>query len=395
MRRNKKTGAVILMAMLGAGMLSGCGSAQIQAADTRRMVEVLGAAADTDTRGDLNSDGKQDVTDAQLLMRYYVSNSLSSKPLTWAELLEDAPAQDPKDADKKAVEALMKKFLDATVAGDAEQVFKLSGMGDLLRMSSGTTKTDAELLEDPSIQINKIDSYTIGEVTEEPEKLKEYQDAYETAMVNVRKAFGDTNASAQELRTAYMAATVLKPVTKLYSCPVTTTRDGKESSGTIMVACDDRGEWRVDLGVQTSLNRYNERSRKASANSTASKLQKALTSAIVDFDEMGMDVNVFDGDYTWTGAEVKTVGAVSYDVKNITKENAALMLKAQLLKYFDKAGDLVNISFRVKNGSIVAAAAEMHFSSGNVIGVYPQIGDVPADMTVTEAMLKSAGLHGE
>ena len=393
MRRTSRTLAGMLALMLCAGMLSGCGDTQQQAADTRSMITVQDdAAAEDDQRGDLNGDGLQDVTDAQLLMRYYVSNTLSNKPLAWAELIGNAPKTDPKEKDKQAAEKTMKNFLDATVEGDAAKVFQYSGMGDMLRMSIGTTKTDEELINDPDFTINRIDSYTIGEVTEEPEKLKEYQDAYETAMVNVRKAFGDTDASAQELRTAYMAATILKPVTKLYSCPVTTTRNGKESSETIMVACDDRGEWRVDLGVQTSLNRYNERSRKASANSAASTLQKALSSAIVDFDSMGMDVKVLDGDYTWTGAEIKTVGAVSYDVKNITKENAALMLKAQLLKYFDRAGDLVNISFRVKNGSIDSTAVEMHFSSGNVIGVNPQM-DIPAGTSVTDAMLMAAEKH--
>ena len=393
MRRTSRTLAGMLALMLCAGMLSGCGDTQQQAADTRSMITVQDdAAAEDDQRGDLNGDGLQDVTDAQLLMRYYVSNTLSNKPLAWAELSGNAPKTDPKEKDKQAAEKAMKNFLDATVEGDALKVFQYSGMGDMLRMMSKSTKTDEELINDPNFTINKIESYTMGEAVEAPEALAEYQKAYEEGTAKARAVFANSNSAASELRMAYMTLSLLKPATKLYQCNVSMTNEGKTNTSDLMIVCDDRGEWRVDLGVQTSLNRYNERSRKASANSAASTLQKALSSAIVDFDSMGMDVKVLDGDYTWTGAEIKTVGAVSYDVKNITKENAALMLKAQLLKYFDRAGDLVNISFRVKNGSIDSTAVEMHFSSGNVIGVYPQT-DIPAGTSVTDAMLMAAEKH--
>ena len=388
MKRTSRTLAGMLALMLCAGMLSGCGDTQQQAADTRSMITVQDdAAAEDDQRGDLNGDGLQDVTDAQLLMRYYVSNTLSNKPLAWAELIGNAPKTDPKEKDKQAAEKTMKNFLDATVEGDAAKVFQYSGMGDMLRMMSKSTKTDEELINDPDFTINKIESYTMGEAVEAPEALAEYQKAYEEGTAKARAVFANSNSAASELRMAYMTLSLLKPVTKLYQCNVSMTNEGKTNTSDLMIVCDDRGEWRVDLGVNAALSNYTE---KANRTSLLSYYQNMPD---IDLDEKENGIlPLLEGDYTWTGAEIASAESVTYDSTLITRDTAEALLKKQVQYYFAKAADLEYVSFRVKDGICTAAAIQMKLSSGSEIGVYPQM-DIPAGTSVTDAMLMAAEKH--
>ena len=394
MKRTSRTLAGMLALMLCAGMLSGCGDSQQQAADTRSMITVQDdAAAEDDQRGDLNGDGLQDVTDAQLLMRYYVSNTLSNKPLAWAELIGNAPKTDPKEKDKQAAEKTMKNFLDATVEGDAAKVFQYSGMGDMLRMMSKSTKTDEELINDPNFTINKIESYTMGEAVEAPEALAEYQKAYEEGTAKARAVFANSNSAASELRMAYMTLSLLKPATKLYQCNVSMTNEGKINTSDLMIVCDDRGEWRVDLGVNAALSNYTEKANRTSLNTSASGLSKAVNSAVIDLDEKENGIlPLLEGDYTWTGAEIASAESVTYDSTLITRDTAEALLKKQVQNYFEKAADLEYVSFRVKDGICTAAAIQMKLSTGSEIGVYPQT-DIPAGTSVTDAMLMAAEKH--
>ena len=366
---------------------------QTQAADTRSMIaeQSAAAAADTDIRGDLNGDGLQDVADAQLLMQYYVANTLANKPQTWAQILSSAPGTDPAEADRENAEKAMKRFLDASVEGDAEKILKYSGMGDLMRLLTGSTKTDEELVNDPSFTVNQIEAYTIGEVQEDPEALAEYQDLYTKSLAEAKNTFANKKAEASELRMAYLVQTILKPVEKMYKCHVSITADGETRENDLNVACDDKGEWRVDLGANAALANYSERSKIAAANSAASSLYKGITSVLVDMDEEGIDVSVLNGDYTLTGAQVAAIDGVDYNVNNITKEQALDLLMVRLNHYFSAATTLEQMSFRIQDGSCIATAVEKKLSDKSFIGSYPQLPSEDTEgMTVSEAMQKAA-----
>ena len=394
MKQNRNRISAVLAVLLGTGLLTGCGDTQTQAADTRSMVaEQTAAASDTDKRGDLNGDGVQDVTDAQLLMQYYVANTLANKKLTWDALLSGLPAADPAETDKAAAAETIQSLMEAMTAGDGEKIFKYSGSGDLMRLMTGSTKTDEEILNDPSFTVNKIESYTLGEVKEDAEALAEYQRLYEQSTADARNAFANKNSEASELRMAYLVMTLLKPVTKMYSCHVSMTSEGKTNEADLLIPCDENGEWRVDFGVQAALTSYLALSKKEAAGSAANNLSKALTSALVDFDEQGIDVSVLDGDYTLSGSDFKNLGAVSYSVSAITKEEALALLKIRVRSYYSAVSELESVSFRLKDGCCVAAAAEKRFGDETFIGSYPKLADIPEDMNVTQVMQKAAELN--
>ena len=394
MRQNRNRIAAALAWLLGAGLLSGCGDTQVQSADTGSMLAEQTAAAagtaDEDMRGDINGDGYQDVVDAQLLMQYYVSNQVAHKPLSWAELLGKAPVADPKETERQDAERAMKRFLDALVEGDAEKVLKFSGMGDLMRLMLGIAKTDEELIADPSFTVNKIDSYTLGEVKEDPESLAQYQEVYTKSMEEAKNTFADKKAEASELRMAYLVQTILKPAEKMYSCHVSITAEGETKESDMVIACDDKGEWRVDLGTNAALANYSERSKISAVNSAANSLSKALNSALVDMDEEGIDVKVLNGDFTLTGEEFKSVGAVQYNPGAITNDQALDLLKIKTRRYFSAVDTMEYVSFRLTDGVCIAAAAQKKYTDRSFMGTYPILSEIPEGLTLTEVMQKVA-----
>lgn len=387
MNYNRKT-ALIFTALLGAGVLTSCGGDMQQTADTRSMVaeqRILPAAVE-DMRGDLNGDGAQDAADAQLLLQYYTENTLAGNALTWDQLLGAASSE---AADQAAAKRVLTRYLEAAVNGDALGMIESSGLGDLLRMTKGNMQTNEELVES-GLTVNKIDSYMIGEPKTDAEMLAEYQKETGKALEEARAVVADSKASASDVRTAFMTLSMVKPLTKMYAFPVTTTQDGKTTEDAILMTCGEKGEWRVDAGMVTSLVRYITKARKSSVNTAAKTVYNAVSSAMTDMDSQDVKVKLLDGDYTFTDADFANVTPQQNLGASTAKQEQLAQLKYLITKYHPSVSELGMISIRIQNGICVAIAVQKTFSDGTVIGTYPRLEDIPDDMTVTEAMQKAA-----
>ncbi len=388
MNHNRKT-ALIFAALLGAGVLTSCGGDLQQAADTRSMVaeqRIMPAAAE-DMRGDLNGDGAQDAADAQLLLQYYAENTLAGNSLTWDQLLGAASSE---AADQAAAKRALKRYLDAAAEGDTLGMIEASGLGDLLRMTKGNMKTNEELAADDGLTVNKIDSYTIGEPKTDAQMLKEYQEETEKALEEARAVVADNKAAASDIRTAFLTLSMVKPLTKMYAFPVTLTQEGKTTEDAVLMTCDEKGEWRVDAGVVTSLVRYITKARKSSVYSSAKTVYNAVSSAMIDMDSQEVNVKLLNGDYIFTGADFENVTQQMNLGASTTKEQQLAQLKYLISKYFPTASELGMISVRLQDGICIAVAVQKEFSDDVLIGTYPRVEEIPDGMSVTEAMQKAA-----
>ena len=388
MNHNRRTAAILLAAMLSAGCLTSCGGEMQQAADTRSMIaEQSAASASEDMRGDLNGDGLQDVADAQLLVQYYVENTIAGNEISWEQLLGAASSE---RADKAAAERVVKNYLEAAKAGDTLGVIEYSGLGDMMRLTSGYMKTNEELAQEEGLKVNKIDSYTIGEPRTDAAMLSELQSDYEKAFAEARAVVENKQAGASELRTAFLTLTLLRPITKLYVYPVSITVDGKTEEEELLITCDEKGAWNMDGGIAASLVRYIAKSRKAVANNAAKSLYNALNASLTMLDEKDVDVRLLDGDYTLTGADFAGLEQQQNIGRSSTKNQVLAELKYQAAQFYDAVKDLKAVSFRIKNGVCVAVAMEKESGDSTLIGAYPLMSEIPDGLTVTEVMQKAA-----
>ena len=388
---HKRRSALIFAAMLGAGIFSGCGDTQQQTADTRSMIAEQDAAEfKEEIRADINGDGAQDAADAQLLLQYYTENVLAGNGVSWADLIGP---ENTARAEEAAAKRALTAYLEAAKAGDTLKALEVSGLGDVMRMTMGNIKTNEELVEKGDLKINKIDSYTIGTPRQDEKKLAEYQEQSEKSLTEARELIADQTTSASDLRTAFLVASLVKPMTNMYLFPVTVTIEGKTSEEEIPIVCDDKGDWRMDGGIAASLVSYVNKSRKTAANTAAKNVTNAVNFAAADLDSMYVNIRLLDGDYTFTGADFADLSKQANIGASSDKEQLLAMFKYYVSVYFNDIISLKTITFRLQNGVCIAAAVEQE-SSGHVqIGTYPILSSIPDGMTVAEALQEAAGKY--
>lgn len=380
MRQNRNQIAAALTVLLSTGLLFGCGDTQTQTADTRSMVAEQTVAADVDdNRGDLNGDGAQDVQDAQLLLQYYTENTLAGNQQSWDAMLGPEGAA---RADQAAAYRVLKQYLEASKTGDAKQMMKSSDMSDLLRFTDSTL----DMKED--LNAEQIDSYTIGEGYTDQEKLVEFQQLVDQVLADMSIAINNTDDKDDSAKTmALLLGYMVKPVTKLYVFPVTTTVDGETSSSEIAVTCDDQGEWYVNTGIGVVMYEFLEMAQKSAVNSYARSVHHAAEASLIEMDEEGIDLSQFNGDFRFSGEEFENV------TEPVTTAPAADVLKYRIALYYMEVSKLDEVMIRIQNGTCMAVAIKTNPENGNRIGTYPVCDDIVDDMPLEEALEQATAIY--
>lgn len=380
MRQNRNQIAAALTVLLSTGLLFGCGDTQTQTADTRSMVAEQTVAADVDdNRGDLNGDGAQDVQDAQLLLQYYTENTLAGNQQSWDAMLgPDGAAR----ADQAAAYRVLKQYLEASKNGDAKQMMKSSDMSDLLRFTDSTL----DMKED--LNAEQIDSYTIGEGYTDQEKLVEFQQLVDQVLADMSIAINNTDDKDDSAKSmALLLGYMVKPVTKLYVFPVTTTVDGETSSSEIAVTCDDQGEWYVNTGIGVVMYEFLEMAQKSAVNSYARSVHHAAEASLIEMDEEGIDLSQFNGDFRFSGEEFENV------TEPVTTAPAADVLKYRIALYYMEVSKLDEVMIRIQNGTCMAVAIRTNPENGNRIGTYPVCDSIVDDMPLEEALEQATAIY--
>lgn len=380
MRQNRNQIAAALTVLLSTGLLFGCGDTQTQTADTRSMVAEQTVAADVDdNRGDLNGDGAQDVQDAQLLLQYYTENTLAGNQQSWDAMLGPEGAA---RADQAAAYRVLKQYLEASKTGDAKQMMKSSDMSDLLRFADSTL----DMKED--LNAEQIDSYTIGEGYTDQEKLVEFQQLVDQVLADMSIAINNTDDKDDSAKSmALLLGYMVKPVTKLYVFPVTTTVDGETSSSEIAVTCDDQGEWYVNTGIGVVMYEFLEMAQKSAVNSYARSVHHAAEASLIEMDEEGIDLSQFNGDFRFSGEEFENV------TEPVTTAPAADVLKYRIALFYMEVSKLDEVMIRIQNGTCMAVAIKTNPENGNRIGTYPVCDDIVDDMPLEEALEQATAIY--
>lgn len=380
MRQNRNQIAAALTVLLSTGLLFGCGDTQTQTADTRSMVAEQTVAADVDdNRGDLNGDGAQDVQDAQLLLQYYTENTLAGNQQSWDAMLGPEGAA---RADQAAAYRVLKQYLEASKTGDAKQMMKSSDMSDLLRF------TDSTLDMEEDLNAKQIDSYTIGEGYTDQKKLVEFQQLVDQVLADMSIAINNTDDKDDSAKSmALLLGYMVKPVTKLYVFPVTTTVDGETSSSEIAVTCDDQGEWYVNTGIGVVMYEFLEMAQKSAVNSYARSVHHAAEASLIEMDEEGIDLSQFNGDFRFSGEEFENV------TEPVTTAPAADVLKYRIALYYMEVSKLDEVMIRIQNGTCMAVAIKTNPENGNRIGTYPVCDDIVDDMPLEEALEQATAIY--
>lgn len=380
MRQNRNQIAAALTVLLSTGLLFGCGDTQTQTADTRSMVAEQTVAADVDdNRGDLNGDGAQDVQDAQLLLQYYTENTLAGNQQSWDAMLGPEGAA---RADQAAAYRVLKQYLEASKTGDAKQMMKSSDMSDLLRFADSTL----DMKED--LNAEQIDSYTIGEGYTDQEKLVEFQQLVDQVLADMSIAINNTDDNGDSAKSmALLLGYMVKPVTKLYVFPVTTTVDGETSSSEIAVTCDDQGEWYVNTGIGVVMYEFLEMAQKSAVNSYARSVHHAAEASLIEMDEEGIDLSQFNGDFRFSGEEFENV------TEPVTTAPAADVLKYRIALYYMEVSKLDEVMIRIQNGTCMAVAIKTNPENGNRIGTYPVCDGIVDDMPLEEALEQATAIY--
>lgn len=381
MRQNRNQIAAALIVLLSTGLLFGCGDTQTQTADTRSMVAEQTVAADVDDdRGDLNGDGAQDVQDAQLLLQYYTENTLAGNQQSWDAMLGPEGAA---RADQAAAYRVLKQYLEASKNGDAKLMMKSSDMSDLLRFADSTLDMEEDL------GAEQIDSYTIGEGYTDPEKLVEFQQLVDQVLADMAFVINnnDENEGSSALSMTLLLGYMVKPVTKLYVFPVTTTVDGETSSTEMAVTCDDQGEWYVNTGIGVFMYEFFEIAQKSAVNSYAKSVRHAVDASLMEMKEEGIDLSQFNGDFRFSGEDFENV------TEPVTTAPAADMLKCRIALYYMEASELDEVMIRIQNSTCMAVAIRTNPENGNRIGTYPVCDSIMDDMPLEEALEQSTAIY--
>ncbi len=380
MRQNRNQIAAALTVLLSTGLLFGCGDTQTQTADTRSMVAEQTVAADVDdNRGDLNGDGAQDVQDAQLLLQYYTENTLAGNQQSWDAMLGPEGAA---RADQAAAYRVLKQYLEASKNGDAKLMMKSSDMSDLLRFADSTLDMEEDL------NAEQIDSYTIGEGYTDQEKLVEFQQLVDQVLADMSIAINNTDDNGDSAKSmALLLGYMVKPVTKLYVFPVTTTVDGETSSTEMAVTCDDQGEWYVNTGIGVVMYEFLEMAQKSAVNSYARSVHHAAEASLIEMDEEGMDLSQFNGDFRFSGEEFENV------TEPVTTAPAADVLKYRIALFYMEVSKLDEVMIRIQNGTCMAVAIKTNPENGNRIGTYPVCDDIVDDMPLEEALEQATAIY--
>ena len=380
MRQNRNQIAAALTVLLSTGLLFGCGDTQTQTADTRSMVAEQTVAADVDdNRGDLNGDGAQDVQDAQLLLQYYTENTLAGNQQSWDAMLGPEGAA---RADQAAAYRVLKQYLEACKTGDAKQMMKSSDMSDLVRFADSTLDMEEDL------NAEQIDSYTIGEGYTDQEKLVEFQQLVDQVLADMSIAINNTDDKGESAKSmALLLGYMVKPVTKLYVFPVTTTVDGETSSTEMAVTCDDQGEWYVNTGIGVVMYEFLEMAQKSAVNSYAKSVHHAVEASLTEMDEEGLDLSQFNGDFRFSGEEFENV------TEPVTTAPAADVLKYRIALFYMEVSKLDEVMIRIQNGTCMAVAIRTNPENGNRIGTYPVCDGIVDDMPLEEALEQATAIY--
>ena len=238
------------------------------------------------------------------------------------------------------------------------------------------------------LNAKQIDSYTIGEGYTDQEKLAEFQQLVDQVLADMSIAINNTDDKDDSAKSmALLLGYMVKPVTKLYVFPVTTTVDGETSSSEIAVTCDDQGEWYVNTGIGVVMYEFLEMAQKSAVNSYARSVHHAAEASLIEMDEEGIDLSQFNGDFRFSGEEFENV------TEPVTTAPAADVLKYRIALYYMEVSKLDEVMIRIQNGTCMAVAIKTNPENGNRIGTYPVCDDIVDDMPLEEALEQATAIY--
>lgn len=157
---------------------------------------------------------------------------------------------------------------------------------------------------------------------------------------------------------------VFKKINKICSFDVEITINGEEDSDTMYVFCIDN-EWKVDMIIMSMLQ-YVDKSKQASANSSASTIYKAMMSALVEFDEMGIDCSSLEGKVVTQ----KGLSKGNTDLKTITSVKPEDIAAYASKFYVDMTDGIWAAKF--DSSGMMKCIYYAKSADSTVIGAYPQ-----------------------
>lgn len=287
------------------------------------------------------------------------SKDESSKDESSKDDSSSAPDKKPSSSDIKEAKAALDIVMDAVINHKAETIFDYSDMGLLAGMrflGEELSRDDIirqfqEEMDEEPVDKNAVYKITNPQVCDDEleELLELFSDASNDELDDQSKTLLD----------------VFKKTTKICSFDVEMTINGEDDSDTMYVLCIDN-EWKVDMIIM-SMIQYVAKSNQQSANSCANTIYKAMTTALVEFDAMGIDCNSLEGKVVTQ----KGISKGSTDLKTITSVKPEDIAAYAAKFYCDDMTDSIWAA-KFDSSGMMKCIYYAKSADSTVIGAYPQ-----------------------
>lgn len=322
-------------------------------------------------RGDLNGDGLQDITDAQLLVQYYAENVLAGNSVTWAELIGKLPSESAGNRELKQAQAALKEFMEAAKSRDGAKLLEVTDLRELIAVQAKTEMSEEDMQKEALEIIGSVDEYQIRSGKIDADMLTRYQESAKEVMADQRAILNDSNATAEQLRNYIKITEILKPVDCFAVFTVSVRNPDKEAVEEELVLKRVSGSWYIDTGMASTLSRYIKKATNAVANTNASSLFKAISSSLTVMDADNYDVILLNGTYILNGSDFADLEKPAALSGVPTQDKLLDILKYYVSVYFSNVTELNRVGFYVKNGVCKFTVIEQKKGEKVTIGTYP------------------------
>lgn len=259
-----------------------------------------------------------------------------------------------------------KEFLDAALKAQGHSLEEMAQ-----EMANGLEEKE-EINNTFPIKLGKVAEYDTSD-----EMVKQMRAGFEETLSG---SSDDTSKISEQL-----GFDIKKYIEKLKDCKIIDVEmisaDGKSETETFMAYEADGEGWKFDITMMSMLS-YVKKSKKVSANSAASSIDKAAISTITDIDEK----DGFPADKFVLGTNS------SLDV-NVPANVDAEALRKGIKNYFDKVDDY-NYFVVIQNADVIKVVCEKKDSDGNV-GMYPADNDSTETYEELYKKAKAGELYNE
>ncbi|MBR3269475.1 MAG: hypothetical protein IKI58_12230 [Oscillospiraceae bacterium] len=373
-------------------VLQGCGkdsSAPAEAGDSgTQMIEEMTVTETEET--DLINGTETVTTAAEITGSVSADNNSAQDPDEDADYV---PA-DTTTADYSAAKAVAERYLEAYKSGDADTVFEITMIDDLIQTMTEYQDTtlsgseSSESLEDIKQRMREqlieesksFASYTYKGSYEIPGYQKQVDELLaelDERLEEVRKSEDPTvkERLPEFERQTEMTRKILS-FDKVYFFDYDLNTASGEANQEILAVIHKENGWYLDLSIMPAMIGYVSKSKLVSANSNAKSVYHAFQSALTDMEELDYHASDLEGTHIFKGSDFVNV---SKPVNAETKEEKMQFLLYQVSQYYSQITEIDEISVEI-TGDVCSAIAIQNGEISSVregrqtlFGTYPNM----------------------